>query len=101
MNWRIRPNGPAHACEYIRVGWGLLRRGPRGSQPPGKGPMRWSILGNAPIHFGECADPFYRMRLSILANVFFLMFYIIIIILLCYYYDKIYAENLMLPKCQI
>ena len=31
--------------------------------------MRWSILANAPIHFGECAYPFYRMRQSILANV--------------------------------
>ena len=33
--------------------------------------MRWSILANAPVHFGECACPFYRMRLSILANVLF------------------------------
>ena len=33
--------------------------------------MRWSILANAPIHFGECACPFYRMRQSILANILF------------------------------
>ena len=31
--------------------------------------MRWSNLANVPIHFGECAIPFYRMRLSTLANV--------------------------------
>ena len=31
--------------------------------------MLWSILANAPIHFGKCACPFYRMRQSILSNV--------------------------------
>ena len=104
MDWRIRQNGWAHApkwiracmihytCVYIRMGWGLLRRGPPGSHPPWRSRhqpgsraakvsspleythmysvscMRRSILANAPIHFGECASPFYRMRQSILAN---------------------------------
>ena len=48
--------------------------------------MRWSILANAPIHFGECANPFYRMRLSILANVLFYSIIIFIILLLWYHY---------------
>ena len=99
MDRRIRQNGLAHApkwtsacmihytCVYIRVGWRLLRRGPLGFPPQGgsraakaSSPleyihmynvscMRWSFLANAPIHFGECAYPFYRMRQSILANV--------------------------------
>ena len=30
--------------------------------------MRWSILANEPIHVGECACPFCRMRLSFLAK---------------------------------
>ena len=75
-----------NTCVYIRAGWGFLRLGtPRGGRAraqAAKAPspceyihmysvscMRWSILANAPIHFGECACPFYRMRLSILANV--------------------------------
>ena len=96
---RIRQNGLAHSpkwtsacmihhtCVYIRAGWRLLRLGtPLGRGTPGahaakaSSPleyihmynvscMRWSILANAPIHFGECAYPFYRMRQSILANV--------------------------------
>ena len=101
MDRRIRQNGLAHSpkwtsacmihytCVYIRVGWRLLRRGPLGFPPQGgsraakaSSPleyihmysvscMRWSILANAPIHFGECAYPFYRMRQSILANIRF------------------------------
>ena len=31
--------------------------------------MCWPISANAPVHFVECACPFYRMRLSVLANV--------------------------------
>ena len=118
MDWRIRQNGLAHSpkwtsacmihhtCVYIRVGWGLLRRGPRGSQPPGKGPepqkppartniytcivyhacagpfwrMRQSILANAPVHFIECACLFWRM------SYFIQCFSVILMIsLVCYY----------------
>ena len=101
MDRRIRQNGLAHSpkwtsacmihytCVYIRVGWRLLRRGPPGFPPQGgsraakaSSPleyihmynvscMRWSFLANAPIHFDECAYPFYRMRQSILANIRF------------------------------
>ena len=86
-----------HTCVYIRMGWGLLRRGPRGPQPPGKGPepqkpparsnictcmvyhacagpfwrMRQPILANAPIHFIECAHLFWRM--SYLIQCFYIM----------------------------
>ena len=83
-----------YTCVYIRMGWGLLRLGTladggnaRGVGTPGahaaKAPspfeyihthsvsgMRWSILANAPINFGECACPFYRMHQSILANIY-------------------------------
>ncbi len=91
MDRRIRQNELAHSPKwtYIRAGWRLSRpKAPwaRGLGTPGahaaKAPspleyihmygvscMRWSILANAPVHFGECANPFYRMRLSILANV--------------------------------
>ena len=92
------------------MGWRLWRRGPLGFPTPwrsrhqpgsraakasspleyihmyGVSCMRWSILANAPIHFGECANPFYRMRLSILANVLFYSIIIIIILLLWYHY---------------
>ena len=84
-----------HTCVHIRAGWKTLRLGTRadGGKAMGVGTpgahaakasspleyihmysvscMRWSILANAPIHFGECACPFYRMRLSILANILF------------------------------
>ena len=93
MDRRIRRNGLAHSpkwtsacmihhtCEYIRAGWKLLRLG----TPPGPGagnpwgprlkslqPSRihthvWCIM-HALVHFGECANPFWRMRLSILSN---------------------------------
>ena len=84
INWRIRQNGLAHSpkwtsvcmihhtCVYIRVGWGLLRRGPRGAQPPGKGPEPQKPPARSNIYtcmvYHACAGPFWRMRQSILAN---------------------------------
>ena len=83
MDRHIRQNGLAHSpkwtsvcmihytCVYIRVGWGLLRRGPRGPRGPRERvpsqPARicthvWCIM-HALIHFGKCANPFFRMRL--------------------------------------
>ena len=99
-----------YTCPYIQVGWGLLRRGPRGSQPRGNGPepqkpparsniktcivyhactgpfwrTRQTILADAPIHF--C-----RMRLSVLANVLFYSFMLLYYssIHLCYGTQKL------------
>ena len=93
MGWRIRQNGPAHAWYTIHVyifewaggfcGVGPGVPSPRERVPSRKSPQPariythvWCIM-HALVHFGECANPFWRMRLSILANVFFyLMFYI-------------------------
>ena len=80
MARRIRQNGLAHSpkwtsvcmihytCVYIRVGWGLLRRGPRERVPSRKSPQPariythvWCIMHTL-VHFGECANPFWRMR---------------------------------------
>ena len=124
MGWRIRQDELAHlpkwtsacmihhTCVYIRVGWGLLRRGPRGSQPPGKSPepqkppacsniytcivyhacagpfwrMRQSILANAPIHFIECAYLFWRMSYFIQLSLLLFYYYVIIMLLTYFLY---------------
>ena len=76
-----------HTCVYIAAwapGFPARGKGSRAAKAPSPleyihmysvSCMRWSILANAPIRFGECASPFCRMRLSILANVsFYAMF---------------------------
>ena len=82
MDWRIRQNELAHSpkwtsacmihhtCVYIRVGWGLLRLGTlsRGLGPPGRIYTHLWCIMHALVHFGECANPFWRMRQSFLSN---------------------------------
>ena len=91
---RICQNEPKCACMILRTcafipaSLGFLQRGPPGLPAHGPGGpelktpspleyipmygvscMRWSILANAPIHFGEFACSFYQMSLSMLATV--------------------------------
>ena len=122
MDRRIRQNGLAHSpkwtsacmihhtCVYIRTGWRLLRLG----TPPGPGagnpwdprrkslqPTRiyshvWCIM-HVLVHFGECASPFLRMRLSILSNapVYFcecLILFYAFTYLYAFYIDIIYLS---------
>ena len=52
---------------------------------------------HAPVHFGECACPFYRMRLSILANVPFYFY----IFLCMFIFVSLYLNLLTLWEVKI
>ena len=84
MDWRIRQNGPAYARYTIHVyifEWagGFCGVGPGGPSPRERVPSRkspqpariythvWCIM-HALVHFGECANPIWQMRQSILSN---------------------------------